>query len=84
MSRVSMTQIDENALFFETEVVLKGREDFINVDRKHKERIYCGSIFADILEEHNTGAITLGWKSLTQIRVLAELIDTDYVKIVKP
>lgn len=86
LTKVTITQIPENALLDRVVRELKGREMFVDTDEDLGERIYSGDVFEAILGEFGELEDTPMYpqkKVMEQLEELAELIDTDYIQITK-
>ena len=86
LHKVSMIQIPENALLHGVVKELEGRECFKDADEDLNERIYTGDIFQAIaseIEQMGESVMRPSDKVIAQIEELAELIDTEYVQIIK-
>jgi hypothetical protein len=84
LTKVTITQIPENALLDRVVRELKGREMFVDTDEDLGERIYSGDVFEAILGEFGELEGTPMYpqkKVMEQLLELAEIIDTEYVQI---
>lgn len=83
---VSMTQINEDALSDWVVRQLRGREAFEDTDSELGEKIYTGDVFETILCEYaelEDSPLYPQAKYMKQLDELAQMVDTEYVQIVK-
>jgi hypothetical protein len=84
ITKVSITQIPENALIDGVVKQLRGREMFTDADPDLGERIYSGDVFEAILGElgeMEDSPLYPNEKTITQLEELAKLINTEYVQV---
>ena len=84
LTKVSMTQIPENALADWLVKKMQGRELFEDIDTDLSEKIYSGDVFEAILGEYAELEGTPMYpqkKYMTHLDELAQMVNTEYVQI---
>jgi len=82
LTPVSMIQIPRNALLYDVERLLEGREMFVDADLTIDEKIYSGCVFQNILSEQDEdNVLPLSKKAIQQLDELAQMCNSDYIQI---
>jgi len=86
ITRLSMMQIDENALLHDVVKQLRGREAFLDVATDIvPEAIYHGDVFEAILgdlSEMEGSPLYPSEKTISQLEELSKVVSADYIMVI--